>query len=354
MSQATIGSDEVFSLGARRFSTGRLAAILIVLTSLTLLVFAAGAAFGAEGISLSQALTSPQSLDARILFGLRLPRLSLALIAGAGLSAAGAAYQGLLRNPLADPFVLGVSGGAALGGTFALAAGSLLASAGLSFLGAGATVTAAAFAGAVLATLLAFAAGLSNGRLDPTRTLLAGVIFNSFAAAAITLLKTAVSPEKAQQLLFWLTGSLGYEAWSTLTAAGAATLLSIGILSRQGHALNLLTLGDDSAAALGVEVARVRVVVFLAASLAVAVAVSLTGLVAFVGLVVPHAMRLVFGPDQRLLIPASALGGGAFLLAADLGARLLFIPLGTELPAGALTALAGGPFFLILLRRKLL
>lgn len=339
---------------ARRFSPGRLAAVLGALALLTLVAMVAGALLGAEAIDLHAALASPASIDARILFGLRLPRLVLAMIAGAGLSAAGAAYQGLLRNPLADPFVLGVSGGAALGGSLALAAGSLLGFAGAASAAGGSLVTVAAFAGAAGATLLAFTAGFRNGRLDPTRSLLAGVVFNSFAAALITLIKTAVSPEDAQALLFWLTGSLGYESWSTLAAAGSATALTTFVLARQGHALNLLTLGDDSATTLGVDVARVRLVVFLAASLAVAIAVSLTGMVAFVGLIVPHLIRLGLGPDQRLLIPASALGGAAFLLLADLGARLLFVPLGTELPVGALTALAGGPFFLMLLRRKLL
>ncbi|HEY0841000.1 MAG TPA: iron ABC transporter permease [Vulgatibacter sp.] len=334
---------------SRRFSPARLLRILFGLTAVLAAAVVASAFLGVERIDPAAALSSPDSLDARILFGLRLPRLVLGMIAGAALSAAGAAYQGLLRNPLADPFVLGVSGGAALGGTLALVAGSL---AGGALLQGGALVTAAAFAGAVLATLLAFAAGSTRGRLDPTRTLLAGVVFNSFAAAAITILKTAVSPEKAQELLFWLTGSLGYESWGTLAAAGAATLVAAAVLARQGHALNLLVLGDDAAAALGVEVARVRLIVFAAASLAVAVAVSLTGMVAFVGLIVPHLARLAFGPDQRLLVPASAIGGAAFLLLADLGARLLFVPLGTELPAGAITAIAGGPFFLLLMRRR--
>jgi len=334
---------------ARRFSPARLAAILAILAGITAVIFAAAATLGAERISLGTALGSAESLDARILFGLRLPRLVLGAIAGAALSAAGAAYQGLLRNPLADPFVLGVSGGAALGGTLALVAGSLV---GGAFLQGGALVTMAAFAGAVLATLLAFAAGTVGGRLDPTRTLLAGVVFNSFAAAMITILKVAVSPEKAQELLFWLTGSLGYESSATLAVAGAAVLIAMAVLARQAHALNLLVLGDEAAAALGVEVQRVRLVVFFAASLAVAVAVSLTGMVAFVGLIVPHLTRLAFGPDQRILVPASALGGAAFLVAADLGARLLFVPLGTELPAGAITAIAGGPFFLLLMRRR--
>lgn len=339
----------VLALPALRFSPGKMAVALAVSGAALVGAFLLGAAVGAEHVDLATAFTRPESLDARILFGLRLPRLILGAIAGAGLSAAGAAYQGLLRNPLADPFVLGVSGGAALGGTLALVAGGLLAAIGLS---GGAVVAIASFAGAVLATLLAFAAGRRAGRLDPVRTLLTGVIFNSFAGALITLVKTAVSPEKAQELLFWLTGTLGYESPGTLVLAGVATAAATLLLAAQGNALNLLALGDDGAASLGVNVQRVRATVFLASSLAVGVAVSLTGLLAFVGLLVPHLARLALGPDQRLLVPASALGGAAFLLLADTAARLLFVPLGTELPVGALTALAGGPFFLLLLRRE--
>jgi iron complex transport system permease protein len=334
-----------------RFSPARLFAIAGALALLVVLCFVASGLLGAERVDLAAALRDPASVDARILFGLRLPRLLLAAIAGAGLSAAGAAYQGLLRNPLADPFVLGVSGGAALGGTVALVAGELLGRAGVSLPAGGLAVASASFAGAVAATLLSFAAGLRNGRLDPARTLLVGVVFNFFASALITLLKTAVSPEKAQELLFWLTGALGYESGGTLLLAGVATAAAIAVLSALAPAVNLLALGDDGAAALGVDVGRVRTLVFLAASATVGVIVSLTGMVAFVGLVVPHLCRLAFGPDQRLLVPASALGGAAFLLLADLGARLLFLPLGTELPVGALTALVGGPFFLLLLRR---
>lgn len=339
-------------VGSRLFSPGRLATVLGAGGAVLLLSAALSASVGPESVSLPTAFSSPESLDGRIFFGLRLPRLALAAIVGAGLSAAGAAYQGLLRNPLADPFVLGVSGGAALGGTLALVGGSLLAGWGVALPFGGAAVAGASFVGAMVATFLAFAAGRRGGRLDPVRTLLTGVIFNSFAAALITLLKTVVSPEKAQELLFWLTGSLGYESGGTLATAAAATGIASLLLVAQGHSLNLLSLGDEGAASLGIDVGRVRVVVFLAASLAVAVAVSLTGLLAFVGLLVPHLVRLLMGPDLRLLIPASALGGSIFLLLADTAARLLFVPLGTELPVGALTALAGGPFFLGLLLRE--
>jgi len=311
----------------------------------------AGAALGAQPISLPLALTDPGSIDAELLFGLRLPRLALALVVGAGLSAAGAAYQGLLRNPLADPFVLGVSGGAALGGTVAITAAELLTRAGLP-LSPELAIGPSAFVGALLATLLSFAGGLRHGRLDPLRALLVGVVFNAFAASLITLAKTAIAPERAQELLFWLTGALGHEPPHRLALAALATALSLAALFFAAPRVNLLGLGDDAARSLGVPVAATRALVFAAASLAVAVAVSLTGLVAFVGLLVPHLARLVLGPDQRLLVPASALFGAAFLVLADLAARLLFVPLGTELPVGALTALAGGPLFLLALARE--
>lgn len=336
---------------AVRFSPARLTALVAAGGGAIALSLALGGALGAQRIDLWEALSRPGSLDAELLFGLRLPRLALALIVGAGLSAAGAAYQGLLRNPLADPFVLGVSGGAALGGTLAIAASELLARAGLPF-PEGLAVGPSAFVGALLATLLSFAGGVRHGRLDPLRTLLVGVIFNAFAASLITLAKTAIAPERAQELLFWLTGALGHESTSTLALAALATALSIAVLFLAAPRVNLLALGDDTARSLGVPVTATRAIVFVAASLAVAVAVSLTGLVAFVGLLVPHVARLVLGPDQRLLVPASALFGGAFLVLADLAARLLFVPLGTELPVGALTALAGGPLFLVALARE--
>lgn len=332
----------------RRFSPGRVVWVLAAMGTLDLLLFVLGAVAGAESIDLWHALADPASVDGRILFGLRLPRLALAALTGAALAAAGAAYQGLLRNPLADPFVLGVSGGAALGGTLALVAGAALLPAALG----GGAVAAGAALGAAGATSIAFFAGRSGGRLDPTRTLLVGVVFNSFAASWITVLKTLVAPEKAQELLFWLTGTIGYESWDKLALLGAFVAACIWSLSRQGHGLNLLALGEDGASSLGIDVRRLRLRIFWVASCAVGVAVSLTGLVAFVGLLVPHLIRLALGPDYRLLVPASALGGAAFLLAADLGCRLLFLPLGTELPTGAVTALVGGPFFLYLLRKR--
>jgi iron complex transport system permease protein len=308
---------------------------------------------GAQPVSLAGALAGAEP-DRSILLGLRVPRAVLGAVVGCALAAAGAALQALLRNPLAEPFVLGVSGGAALGGTLVLLAASLAARA---FEPAGALLASAspvalgAIAGAAGATLLVFALGRIGGRLVPEAALLVGVVFNAFAAAVITLLKVLVPPEQAARLLYWLMGAIGYEAQGTLAVAAAVVAASVGALVLLSARLNLLALGDEEAASLGVAVGRDRATVLLAASAATGAAVALSGLVGFVGLIVPHALRRLLGPDHRVLVPASALFGGAFLVLADAAARALFVPLGTEPPVGAVTAFAGGPLFLWLLRR---
>jgi iron complex transport system permease protein len=213
-------------------------------------------------------------------------------------------------------------------------------------------VAAAAFAGAVLATAVVFGAGRVGGKLSPYGALLAGVIFNAVASAAITCLKTLTAPDRVGALLYWLAGALGYPGYGTLFALLLLVGLACGRMALDASALNLLSLGDESAASLGVEVNRVRRRLFFCASLCVAAAVALSGLIGFVGLLVPHVLRLWLGPDQRLLLPASALGGACFLVLADLGVRLLFPALGAEAPVGVLTALLGGPAFLWLLHRS--
>ena len=278
--------------------------------------------------------------DARVLFGLRLPRALLGALVGAALAASGSALQALLRNPLADPFVLGVSGGAALGTTLALALG-LLALAGPSLF---------AFAGAMGAMALVLAAGRT--RSSPYAALLTGVVFNAFAAAVITCVKTLLTPDQVGEILYWLAGTLGYERLRTLAVAVAIQVVALGVLWMESGRLNLLTLGDDEAASLGVPVRRTRWWVLIAASLSVAGAVALSGLIGFVGLIVPHLLRLWLGPDQRLLIPASALGGAAFLVTADLLTRLLFPVFHAEPPVGVVTAVLGGPLFVWLLHRR--
>ena len=317
------------------------------------LAIAASCALGAQPISLSAALAG-RDPDAAILVSLRLPRAVLAALVGCALAAAGTALQALLRNPLAEPFVLGVSGGAALGGSIVLVGAAWLArvagSAGEA-LGSAPPVAAGAVLGAIASTALVFGLGRVGGRLVPEAALLVGIVFNAFVAGVITLIKMLVPPEQASRLLYWLLGAVGYESPATIAVGAVLVALSVGALVALSARLNVLTLGDEEAASLGVDVRRVRAAVFFAASAATGAAVALAGMVGFVGLIVPHLVRRAVGPDHRLLVPASALFGAAFLVLADALARLTFLPLGTEPPVGAVTAFLGGPFFLWLLRR---
>jgi len=334
-------------------SSRRLAAVVLLGLLAVALAIAISCLVGAQHVSFARALAGEEP-DRAILLGLRLPRAVLAAVVGCALAAAGTALQALLRNPLAEPFVLGVSGGAALGGTIILLAATLAAHLFRplgDLLGAAPPVAAGAIAGAAGATLLVFALGRVGGRLVPEAALLVGIVFNAFAAAVITLLKVLVAPEQAARLLYWLMGAIGYETGTTLATGAVCVGASVAVLVLLSARLNLLALGDDEAAALGVNVGRARATVLLAASAATGAAVALSGMVGFVGLIVPHAARRVLGPDHRLLVPASALFGAAFLVVADALARLAFLPLGTEPPVGALTAFLGGPLFLWLLRR---
>lgn len=327
------------------FSVGRLSAVLGACALALGAVLLLAAVLGEQPLSLPEVLT-PGSTARSILLSIRLPRVALAALVGASLAASGCALQALTRNPLADPFVLGVSGGSALGATVALALGL---SAFTLLPGLSAT-SVFALGGAFGATVLVMAVGrLSRG--GPHATLLAGVIFNSFALASVLFVKALVAPDQLGEVLFWLAGRLGHELPSTLVAATVLEACAFAALWALSGRLNLLMLGDDDAASLGVEVARTRRAVLLSTSLAVSVAVAVSGLVGFVGLLVPHVVRLMFGADNRVLLPASALCGAAFLALADLLARLSFRAFNQELPVGVVTALLGGPLFLVLLVR---
>jgi iron complex transport system permease protein len=317
------------------------------------LAVAISGAVGAQPISLRAALAGVDP-DRAILLDLRVPRALVAALVGCALAAAGTALQALLRNPLAEPFVLGVSGGAALGGSVVLVAAAGLArlsGAAGDVLGGAPPVAAGAIVGAALSTFLVFGLGRIAGRLVPEAALLVGIVFNAFVAGVITLMKLLVPPEQASRLTYWLVGAVGYEAASTRVLGAVVVGLAVAVLVALSAQVNLLTLGDEEAAALGVDVRRARAWIFFAASAATGAAVALAGMVGFVGLIVPHLVRRVIGPDHRLLVPASALFGAAFLVLADALARLAFLPLGTEPPVGAVTAFLGGPFFLWLLRR---
>ncbi len=325
---------------------GRWLAVMAGLTALLGAVMALGLAVGPSSLSLAQVAdalsgdATPAVAD--IVLRVRLPRVVIAALVGASLAVAGALFQALLRNPLADPFILGVSGGAALGGIAALSLGSLVG------WGYGA-VPPAAFAGAVLTLALLFAVAGPTGRISTTSLLLTGVVFNALASAAIVFLASLAGLAEGSQIFLWLIGNLSDARFEV--AGWVAAFLALGLVCAFGLArsLNLLSLGDDTAAQLGVEVARVQRLLLLATSLMVGAAVAVSGLIGFVGLIVPHALRLRLGPDHRVLVPAAALGGAAFLVLCDTLARTLLG--GRELPVGAITALAGGPLFLWLLRR---
>ena len=281
-----------------------------------------------------------------IVVGFRLPRVLLGAVAGAGLAAVGASFQAVLRNPLAEPYVLGVSGGSALGATVALVlGGSWIAG----VLGA-AGVPAAAFGGGLVATAIVWSL-VRAGRASGASILLAGVVVNAIAGACITLVEAISEPGQAQQLLWWLMGFLDVPSWTELAFVALYVAIGLALLLRDAPRMNLMALGDEPATTLGLDVRALERRVFFACAAVVGAIVSVTGLIGFVGLVVPQAIRRLTGPDLRVVLPASALAGGAVLTMCDLLVRVLGPRVG-ELPVGAVTALAGGPVFLLLLRRS--
>jgi iron complex transport system permease protein len=304
--------------------------------------------FGSEPVSAVRAITDPQSVDRIILVDVRLPRVALAALAGGGLAAVGGAYQALLRNPLAEPFVLGVSGGAALGATTVIALGL-----GASTLLGAALIPAAAFLGGLGATLLVYSVA-RDARSGSTGTsiLLAGVMVNAVASALITAQKTLVSPSRALQLLRWLTGAIDLPSPLALLLVAVYVIAGIAVLLADAGRLNLLALGDETAETLGIDVHALERRIFLASSCVVGAIVSVTGMIGFVGLVVPHVVRRLSGPDHRRLLPFSILLGASALVLCDLAARLVLRWTGDALPVGAVTALLGAPVFLVLLRRS--
>jgi len=330
-------------LSARRFG-----AWLLLLGGLLAACLALGSIFGAGEISWARVLPGgepPSAVERTILFEVRLPRVLLAALLGGALSLAGAVFQALLRNPLADPYVLGVSGGASIGGVLAL----LLGLGGSALLG-GLGLHALAFAGALGALILIERIATVEGRLTVYTILLTGAIFNAFSAALIYFIQSVASLEQLHAIVFYLMGRvpsfpLGALGLLALVVVGAAVAL---FASSRDY--NALSLGEEGALQLGVDVERLKRRTFVLGSLLTALAVSVAGMIGFVGLIVPHVLRLLFGPDHRLLLPGSFLGGAAFLVLADLVSRLLIAP--NELPVGVVTALVGGPFFLYLLRKR--
>lgn len=319
-------------------------AVLFACAAALALAVALGVSFGSGSATALDLFASGTSAQG-ILLDVRLPRVLLGAVAGGGLAAVGAAFQAILRNPLAEPYVLGVSGGAALGATVAIVAGV-----GVGLLGA-VGVPAAAFAGGVVATLLVWSLA-RGGRASGASILLAGVVVNAIAGAGITLLEAVSAPGRTQSLLLWLMGFLDVPSWGQLGFVTLYVTGGLAVLLVDAARMNALALGDEPAKSLGIDVRALERRTFFACAAVVGAVVSVTGLIGFVGLVVPQALRRVVGPDLRVLLPASALSGAATLVACDLLVRVLSPHLHTELPVGAVTAVAGGPVFLALLRRR--
>ncbi len=322
-----------------------LAALLLVLVCLQLgtqyvglgqiVRIFASALFGPVWNSETAATTSV------ILMQVRLPRVLLGFLVGSCLASVGVALQALLRNPLADPYVLGVSSGAALGVAVAV------------LFGIGSTVLALSllpvcgFAGSLLALLVIYRMAATYDRLPIHSVLLAGVILNAIFSALIMFITSIMEPNRSFGMMAWLMGSLTAPAYPVLAALSVYLLVGLVLLFKQVRVLNILALGEEPARSLGIDTERVKRCIFLLSALVTGAVVSFSGMIGFIGMVVPHAVRLVVGADHRLLLPASALVGGMFLMVADTIARTVFVP--SEVPVGVITALAGGPFFVYLL-----
>lgn len=275
-----------------------------------------------------------------ILFEIRLPRILLAGAVGVCLATAGAGYQALLRNPLAEPYLLGISNGAAVGTMVALV-----------FFGAHEwSRPVMAFAGALAATFVVYRLARGSAGATPERLILAGVIVTTFLSSAIVFITTLMDATRIRSFTFWLLGDLSGTTPALLIVALVSAAVGVALLTMRARSLNLMMLGERDAFDLGVEVNRVRFSVFVAASLLVGASVASSGSVGYVGLVVPHLVRLSSGSDNRLVIPASALAGASFVILADTIARTLIAP--RELPVGAITALIGAPLFIYLLKRS--
>jgi iron complex transport system permease protein len=311
-------------------------ALLAILTGLVFGATFNGPAAFIEGIR------APESMARTILVEVRLPRVVLAFVVGGGLGIAGAALQALVRNPLADPYLLGLSGGAGLGAVLAIAV-------------AGAApwaVPTSAFVGALTAIVMVYRLSVAAGRrLDPRVLLLVGVVVGSFAGAIMSAIMVLATASELRNAFLWLLGGFSASSWQALGVYLAYATIPVVVLMTQARRLDLLTMGEETAQFLGADVERTKRVIYVTASLLTAAAVAVSGMIGFVGLVVPHAMRRLVGPLHTALLPAVFLASGGFLVLADSIARSIVAPI--ELPVGVVTALVGVPLFALLLRRTL-
>ena len=313
----------------------RIATTIVLLLALAAAV-AAGLMIGSERVSLFT-LTEQQRA---ILFDIRMPRVFLGACVGASLAVAGASLQALLRNPLAEPYLLGVSNGAALGTMLAF----------VFFESFGFARPVLAFAGAALATFTVYEMARSRAGMNVERLVLSGVIVTTFLSSIIVLLTSVLDAARLRGFTFWLLGDLSQATYSGFYLTLGAAFVGMFVLTSQAKALNLMMIGERDALDFGVEVWRVRIIVFGLSSLLVGTAVAASGSVGYVGLIVPHLIRLAVGGDNRLVVPFSAISGAIFVVLADMVSRTAIAP--RELPVGAITALIGAPVFIYLLRRN--
>jgi iron complex transport system permease protein len=322
--------------------------ILLALGALLVLVDLAALRIGQVEVSWSEIwrlLTGGEGVpegSRRIVLGLRLPRILLGTAVGASLASSGTVFQALLRNPLADPYLLGLSGGAALGAAIVILGGM----AGVHPL----LLPAAAFLGALLALLAVTRMAAASRQPGSATIILAGVMVSAFCSALVMLLNSLSPSGRVHGTLLWMMGSLASPPPGILAPLLGAAVAGVLYLTLSGHHLNVLSLGEETARQIGIDAVAARNRFLVAASLITGLSVAASGLVGFIGLVVPHVLRNFFGADHRFLVPASALAGGAVLVLADSGARSLLPP--AEIPVGVITALVGAPFFLFLLRRR--
>jgi iron complex transport system permease protein len=320
--------------------TARRFALLLAVTIVVLLLAVSIGSVRLGPAELVAAFRGGDATTRTIIWDLRVPRVLLAFVVGGGLGVTGAALQALVRNPLADPYLLGLSGGAGLGAVAAIALGAQSPWA----------VPIAAFAGALAAVALVYRLAVVAGRrLDPHVLLLAGVVVGAFAGAIMSAIIVLSDAPQLRNAIVWLLGGLGGASWPALMTLTLWSIVPLAIIWVSARSLDLLSLGEETAAHLGADPERLKRIIYLSASLLTAASVATCGIIGFVGLVIPHAVRRAWTPLHRVLVPASFLAGGTFLVIADALARTVLRPV--ELPVGVITALVGVPFFALLLRR---
>ncbi len=326
--------------------------VALALTIISTIIFSTGMGYISISakeilkVILSSISNTPALLDnidatiPYVVMDVRLPRILTATLVGAGLAMSGVIYQGILLNPLADPYTLGISSGAAFGASLALLANLTLLN---QF-----SIPLFAFTGAVITLFIVIHLSTFNGQISANTLILSGVIVGAILSAGISFLKY-LADEQVAIIIFWLMGSFISSTWDSVVTIAIAVLLGGTVTFYFGRDLNIISLGSRSSDALGVETAKVRIILLLTASFVTAICVAMTGIIGFIGLIVPHLMRFFVGPDNRKLLPVSAMAGGILLLSADTVTRAV---LPVEVPIGVLTALIGGPFFCVIFRKR--